>query len=674
VSPVLPQSILRSFDLKSTGPQDDAVRPWLSGLAGITSSSQNPLEGTSSFLFAPDGDFSTAPISMHGANTVRAAQVQVAFSYATANAPSPVIPILKCFVSFDGGAEIAQTMSLSANASWARRSFQFDVPPTAQTCTVGFVYVGGSGAPSCYFDNINILVIANADLPAYLASKYDEVCWLCAHNAFANYQDGWLFAQQSFNVTTQLQQGVRALMLDIDDENGDIYLLHAGWTTSMVLRPGFSDFRRLVETLTEVNVFLDQNPNEIVTIFFESDVKDSNQFPLIVQAFQNAGSSGSNLLQKVFRYDQANTGAGGQTWNVAAQGAPTLQWMVSANRRCVVFSSLRGGDTNSVQSTAPDGWAKVWHFVRENVYGNDSLVAPQWCDQRAESRDADVNQGRTLTLLNHFPDWAVGSILPASISFSSINDADFLEQHVDQWVLKYPRLPNFIAVDYASTGANGGALNLVRSLNRRWADHDVHINPPPIGPLLQVGPTLAAVKADLISTIATSSLVAAVVTNATDSDLVLLGSYASHGKIQDNLPAAIPGRNADAVRMMNGDGSAACAGVCTVALGMVGPQCFWLFSAAGTAQVLFVAVSSPYNLLMYSNYANARWIDRTPAVDAFISSGAGGDALFDSLFQETSNDTSTCADLRIRARPWICSTWAMSNRTPGDMTVTLWNY
>lgn len=667
------QNLVRQFTLKSAGPQDNGNADWISS-GNVSSTTQDPVEGSTSFLIAKGGSFTTVPISTRGPGGLTATSVQISFLAKTLYSAAPAMPEVTGSISFDGGTAVVQQSSISANAPWQRVAFTFPAPAAAQSFTLVLTYEGDMSNISTLIDNITVSVRSYASSQSFLASKYDEVCWLCTHNAYANYADGWLWAQQSIAVADQLKAGVRALMLDIDDEDGEVYLLHAGWARSSVLRPGFSSFRRLTDTLKDVNDFLDANPEEIVTIFFESDVKNSANFPLVVQAFQNAGTTSSNLAQKLFRYDQPNVGTNG-SWSVAAQGAPNLQWMVDNNKRCLVFSSLRGLDTNSVQPSAPDGWAKMWHFIRESVYENSSSLDPgQWTNQRAESQDAEVNAGRTLNLVNHWPDWAVGSILPASTSFGSINDAELIERHLNEWTFKYQRLPNFIAVDYFDTGANGGPLTAVRNCNARWADRDVHSDPPPVGPLLTIGNSVQQVKSDLSGSTGTGSRVALALTNISDSDFALLRSYARHGKIVDDLPGVIPGRVSDPVQLSNYDGSVASAGVSTVMAGLIGPQCFWLLQASGYAKLLFIGVSSPYSLMFYNNYANARWIDRTDAVNSFINDGSGGDGLFDSLFEESNDDTSTYEEARIRARPWICGTWAMRNNTPGDMTVTLWSY
>lgn len=52
--------------------------------------------------------------------------------------------------------------------------------------------------------------------------RYDQVTFLTAHNAFANTEDGWLYAQQALSIPNQLRLGVRGLMLDIHMGQGGV--------------------------------------------------------------------------------------------------------------------------------------------------------------------------------------------------------------------------------------------------------------------------------------------------------------------------------------------------------------------------------------------------------------------------------------------------------------------
>ena len=61
-----------------------------------------------------------------------------------------------------------------------------------------------------------------------LCSKtYDEVSYLTTHNAFNSAQDGLLFPNQTYNITSQMNDGVRALMIDVYDLFGNPTAYHS---------------------------------------------------------------------------------------------------------------------------------------------------------------------------------------------------------------------------------------------------------------------------------------------------------------------------------------------------------------------------------------------------------------------------------------------------------------
>ena len=61
-----------------------------------------------------------------------------------------------------------------------------------------------------------------------LCSKnYDEVSYLTTHNAFNSDADGFLFPNQTYNISSQLNSGVRALMIDVYDYQGTPTAYHS---------------------------------------------------------------------------------------------------------------------------------------------------------------------------------------------------------------------------------------------------------------------------------------------------------------------------------------------------------------------------------------------------------------------------------------------------------------
>jgi len=101
-------------------------------------------------------------------------------------------------------------------------------------------------------------------------ARYNEVAFACTHNAMSSAQDGWSFPHQEYNITRQLADGVRALMLDIhyDYYDSNVVVLQHGegyWAYTFGHEP-------LSNELKAIKDFLDANSDEIVTIIFESYV------------------------------------------------------------------------------------------------------------------------------------------------------------------------------------------------------------------------------------------------------------------------------------------------------------------------------------------------------------------------------------------------------------------
>ena len=74
-----------------------------------------------------------------------------------------------------------------------------------------------------------------------------------------------------------------------------------------------------------MKAFLDANPNEIITIILESHVGSASR---VRAELDTAG-----LTAQI--YDPKDD----PDWKVASKGWPTIDWMVSKNKRLVVFTS-----------------------------------------------------------------------------------------------------------------------------------------------------------------------------------------------------------------------------------------------------------------------------------------------------------------------------------------------
>ena len=79
------------------------------------------------------------------------------------------------------------------------------------SCFIGFIL--------CFFFTTNSFSQCNGASDS-CNKRYDEVAYLTTHNAFNSGQDGFSFPNHSTNIETQLNAGVRGLMIDVYDDNG----------------------------------------------------------------------------------------------------------------------------------------------------------------------------------------------------------------------------------------------------------------------------------------------------------------------------------------------------------------------------------------------------------------------------------------------------------------------
>ncbi len=243
--------------------------------------------------------------------------------------------------------------------------------------------------------------------------RYDEVSYPTTHNAMANTEDGFQSPNQTYNVSTQLRDGVRALMLDIYDYNGEITLCHADCE--------LFGHRPLVDTLREIRTFLEERPREIVTLIFEAYVSAADTETVFAD---------SGLL------DYVHVQTVGEPW-------PTLSAMIESGKRLVVFSDRDQGER--------PWYLYVWDYAFETPY---SFVHPQ--DFVCTPNRGDPSH--SLFILNHFLTRPTGSInLARRVNFNPL----FMDRAL-QCMHEDERLPNFVTVDFYELG---DLLDVVDELN-----------------------------------------------------------------------------------------------------------------------------------------------------------------------------------------------------------------
>jgi hypothetical protein len=272
---------------------------------------------------------------------------------------------------------------------------------------------------------------------------YDDVAYATTHNAMAARFDPYfyspLISNQCSGVPTQLEDGIRGLMLDIhlhqppDAEVEDLYLCHSDCDFGAQL---------LVEGLAEVRTFLDDHPAEVVTFIIETNADTAPMEAEIRDAFIASGLA-----------PYAHVQSPGAAW-------PTLGEMIAANRRLVVLTDDSSPQTGCNATGTPCPWNHyLWNgFAFETPFQARNAGEFTCADNRG-------SPGDDLFILNHFLTLNIGQPRFArQVNFDPL----FSRRARECWAAQ-GQIPNFPTVDFYEIGRVVRVANL---LNFLWGQGD----------------------------------------------------------------------------------------------------------------------------------------------------------------------------------------------------------
>ncbi|KAM1059028.1 hypothetical protein FF1_023719 [Malus domestica] len=265
---------------------------------------------------------------------------------------------------------------------------------------------------------------------------FNKYAFLTTHNAFAIEGEPShtgiprvTFNNQEDTVTQQLNNGVRALMLDTYDFKDDVWLCHSfnGQCHD------FTAFEPAIDTLKEVEAFLSANPSEIVTLILEDYVEAPNGLTNVFNA--------SGL--KNYWFPVTSMPKTGQDW-------PLVSDMVANNQRLLVF-------TSKSEKEQSEGIAYQWNYMVENQYGDDGMKEGS-CSNRGESSPLD-DKTKSLVLVNYF------ASIPFKLESCENNSGNLINMLYTCHGAAANRWANFVAVDFYKRSEGGGSFQALDNLN-----------------------------------------------------------------------------------------------------------------------------------------------------------------------------------------------------------------
>ncbi|KAI1180044.1 PLC-like phosphodiesterase [Nemania sp. FL0916] len=300
--------------------------------------------------------------------------------------------------------------------------------------------------------------VACNNSPELCSRSYSNITHMGAHDSSfvrdASTQNS-IAGTQYFNATVALDAGIRLLQVQVHDLNGSIELCHTSCT--------LLDAGPLKDWLSEVKLWMDRNPHDVVTLLIvNSDGQSAAQFGAMFEA----------------------SGISKYGYTPAANGWPTLQSMIDTNKRLVTFiASVTPSSTYPYLLSEFDHVFETPYEITSLSGFNCTLDRPSGQRTAAAALSAGL-----LPLMNHFAYKDLGSsimipdiddVLATNSPSTSASSPGALGLHAQtcrqQWGFK----PTFVLVDFFSEGpaiktADGlnGIANPVGRKNDTIADAD----------------------------------------------------------------------------------------------------------------------------------------------------------------------------------------------------------
>ena len=247
--------------------------------------------------------------------------------------------------------------------------------------------------------------------PSLCDRTLDQVTLPGTHNSMSNADAEWLAPNQQHGIGRQLEDGVRALMLDTMEWNGEPYLCH-----------GYCELgaQPLAEGLQEIEDFLAAHPNEVVLIIFQ----DGLSVEVTVEVMEATG-----LARRVWTHEEGPF--------------PTLQQMIDQGNQLVVTAESGG--------PPPMWYHHTWDLIADTPYSFSD-------EQDFACTAYRGSEASPLFLMNHW----LSTPLPTEEGARRVNQEEVLLARARECEASRQRRVNVLAVDFYH---HGDLFAVVEALN-----------------------------------------------------------------------------------------------------------------------------------------------------------------------------------------------------------------
>ncbi|KAG8916833.1 hypothetical protein FRC02_003523 [Tulasnella sp. 418] len=266
--------------------------------------------------------------------------------------------------------------------------------------------------------------------PFLCSRKYGNITHIGAHNSFGATDNPLeLSANQKWDVTKQLDAGVRLLQGQVHLDGGKMKLCH-----SYCMDPIFYDAGPVVNYLKKVKKWLDANPGQVVTILFGNPDRHKGA-DLETQWHPQFVNSGLEPLiyrpppEVVYRED----------W-------PTLQEILDQGKRLIVFLSY-GANRTRVDYLLPE-FDHMW----ETPFTITDKKRLKECEL---DRPSSIGTNGSMYLMHHSLNYrfmGTPGVVPTRYGAKEINTFNSILEHSQACAKMANRWPNFILMDFIDVG------------------------------------------------------------------------------------------------------------------------------------------------------------------------------------------------------------------------------